>query len=210
MARTGRRPAGADTRAVILDVARAEFARTGYDAVSLRSIARAAGVDPALVHHYFDGKSGLFAEVLQFPIDPATVLPQILDGELDQLGERLVGFYLGLWESPETGPGMAAAVRAALTSDAGAAALGAFVVREVMQRLAALVGPDRPLLRASLVGSQLVGLGVARYLVRLEPMVSASVEDLVAAVAPTIQRYLTGELRTEDCAVPSPEVYFTK
>ncbi|CAN5330025.1 TetR family transcriptional regulator [soil metagenome] len=200
MARTGRRPAGTDTRALILDAAREQFAQTGYDAVSLRGIARAAGVDPALVHHYFDGKSALFAEVLEFPVSPASVLPHILDGDLDELGERLVRFFLGLWQSPETGPRMAAAIRTALSSEAGSAALSGFVVREIMHRVAARLGPDRPLLRTSLVGSQLVGLGVARYLVRIEPLVSASDEEVVAAVAPTLQRYLTGELG--DCAEP--------
>ncbi len=194
MARTGRRPGNVDTRQAILDVARAQFAEFGYDGVSLRGVARAAGVDPALVHHYFDGKSGLFADVLALPLDPAAVLPFILEGDQLELGERIIRFFLGLWESPETGPRMAAAIRGALSSEEGSVRLGAFFVREVMQRVAAQLQVDRPMLRASLTGSQLIGVAVARYLVRAGPLVEASTEEIVAAVAPTLQRYLTGDL----------------
>jgi len=197
MARTGRRPGNADTRQQIVDVARAQFAEQGYDAVSLRAVARGAGVDPALIHHYFDGKSGLFAEVLQLPLDPATVLPAVLSGDLDRLGERLLRFFLELWESPETGPRMRAAVRAALSSEQASARLGDFVVREVLGRLADRLGSDRALLRATLTGTQLIGLAVVRYLVQAGPLRQASIEQIVAAVAPTLQRYLTGRLPTD-------------
>lgn len=194
MARTGRRPGNADTRQQILDVARAQFAELGYDGVSLRGVARAAGVDAALVHHYFEGKSGLFADVTQLPLDPAAVLPMVLSGEVDQLGERLLRFFLGLWESPETGPRMRAAMRTALASEEASTRLGDFIVREVITRVAATLGSDRPELRAALTGSQLVGLGVGRYLVQAGPLTAASIEEIVAAMAPTVQRYLTGDL----------------
>lgn len=103
MGRTGRRRGNAGTRQQILDIARTQFADLGYEGVSLRGIARAAGVDPALVHHYFDGKSGLFADVMQLPLDPAVALPAVLSGDVDRLGERLLRFFLSLWESPDTG-----------------------------------------------------------------------------------------------------------
>jgi AcrR family transcriptional regulator len=193
MARTGRRPGNVDTRQLILDVARAQFAEQGYDAVSLRGVARAAGVDPALVHHYFDGKSGLFAEVMHLPLDPSSVLPLLLAGDREELGERII-FFLGLWDSPVTGPRMAAAFRAAISTEEESLRLGTFAVREIMQRVAAQLGVDRPLLRASLTGSQLVGIAVVRYLIRAEPLVAASTEQIVTAAAPTLQRYLTGEL----------------
>jgi len=194
MARTGRRRGNVDTKRQIVDVARAQFAELGYDGVSLRGIARAAGVDPALVHHYFDGKSGLFADVMQLPVDPALALPIVLDGELDQLGERLLRFFIGLWESPETGPRMRAALRTALSSEESSRRLGDFVAREIMTRLAARLDSDRPQLRATLTGSQLIGLAVGRYLVQVDPLTQASVEELVTATAPTLQRYLTGPL----------------
>ncbi|MGI8691362.1 MAG: TetR family transcriptional regulator [Geodermatophilaceae bacterium] len=194
MARTGRRRGNVDTKRQIVDVARAQFAELGYDGVSLRGIARAAGVDPALVHHYFDGKSGLFADVMQLPVDPALALPIVLDGELDQLGERLLRFFIGLWESPETGPRMRAAFRTALSSEESSRRLGDFVAREIMTRLAARLDSDRPQLRATLTGSQLIGLAVGRYLVQVDPLTQASVEELVTATAPTLQRYLTGPL----------------
>ncbi|MEJ7705504.1 MAG: TetR family transcriptional regulator [Geodermatophilaceae bacterium] len=127
MARTGRRRGDVDTRAEILAAARAQFAERGYDGASLRGIARAAGVDPALVHHYFDGKSGLFAEVMQLPADPAAVLPAVLAVDLDEIGASLLRFFLGLWEEPHTGPQMLAWIRSSLASEAGTARLREFV-----------------------------------------------------------------------------------
>lgn len=194
MARTGRRPGNADTKRQIVDVARTQFAELGYEGVSLRGIARAAGVDPALVHHYFDGKSGLFAEVMALPVDPVALLPAVLRGELDQLGERLLRFFLGLWESPETGPRMRAAMRTALASEEASTRLGDFVVREILARLAARLDADQAQLRAMLAGTQLIGLALGRYLVEADPLTQASVEEIVTAVAPTLQRYLTGPL----------------
>ncbi len=202
MARTGRRPGRIDTRQQIVDAARTQFAELGYDGASLRGIARAAGVDPALVHHYFDGKSGLFADVMQLPIDPAVMLPAVLGGDPDQLGERLVRFFLGLWESPDTGPRLRAALRTALASEEASARLGAFVEREILARLAARLGSDRPLLRATLAGSQLIGLAVGRYLVQAAPFTGPGVEEFVAAVAPAVQRYLTGPLPDDASSRP--------
>lgn len=195
MARTGRRPGNVDTRAEILAAARDQFARSGYDQTSLRGVARAAGVDPALVHHYFSGKSALFAEVMQVPVDPAAVLPAVLAAGPEQLGGALIRFFLDLWESPQSGPQMLAWVRSSLASDEGSVRLREFIFGEVLRRVAGHL-PDQPAAqhRAALAASQLIGLAVGRYLVRVPPLAAASIEDLVAQVGPTLQRYLTGEL----------------
>lgn len=191
MARTGRRPGHSGAREAILDAAREAFAEHGFEAASLRSIARRAGVDPALVHHYFGTKDGLFAAAMELPIDVEEALPALIAPGVEGLGERLVRFYLGVWEAPETRDRFLAVVRGAVTHEASAAMLRGFITRQILSRVAAAVEAPDPQLRASLVGSQLVGLSMVRYVVRVEPLASADAETVVAAVAPTIQRYLT-------------------
>src|SRR6266566_170590 len=102
MARTGRRPGNQDTREAILAAAREAFAERGYDRVSIRAIATSAGVDPALVHHYFGTKDQLFLATVDAPIDPGEILPKILAGERDELPERLVRTFLSVWDHPVT------------------------------------------------------------------------------------------------------------
>jgi AcrR family transcriptional regulator len=194
MARTGRRPGAGGTREAILDAAREHFAEHGFSDTSVRAVAARAGVDPALVHHYFGTKDGLFAAAMELPIDPAAVLPVLLEPGLDGLGERLVRFFLSVWDEPAPRTRIQAILRSALTHEAAAALLRDFVTREIFGRVAAAVDAPDARLRASLVGTQLVGLGVLRYIVRVEPLASADPDAVVAAVAPTIQRYLTGEL----------------
>jgi len=194
MARTGRRPGGGGTRDAILDAARETFAERGYDGATVRVVAARAGVDPALVHHYFGTKDALFAAAMELPFDPAAVVPVLLGPGLDGLGERLVRFFLRVWDEPAPRARIQAILSSALTYEAAATLLREFVTREILGRVAAAVAAPDAELRASLVGSQLVGLGILRYLVRVEPLASADTETVVAAVAPTIQRYLTGEL----------------
>lgn len=197
MARTGRRPGNADTRQEILTVATAQFAELGYDGVSLRGVARAAGVDPALLHHYFSGKSGLFTEVMHLPFDPAVVLPDVLRGPLASLGPRLARFFLGLWESPRSGPQMVAWIRSSLATEDASRRLREFALGELLARVAALLpADDEPERRAALVASQLIGVAVGRYLVQAAPLVEAGIDELVAVIGPTLQRYLTGALPT--------------
>jgi AcrR family transcriptional regulator len=194
MARTGRRPGDSGTREAILDAARESFAELGFSDTSVRAVAARAGVDQALVHHYFGNKDGLFAAAMELPFDPAAVAPALLEGGVDGLGERLVRFFLEVWEQPESRVRIQAMLRSALTQDAAAELLRDFVTREVLGRVAAAVDvPDAPL-RAALVGSQLVGLGMLRYIVRVEPLATADRETVLDAVAPTVQRYLTGKL----------------
>lgn len=202
MARTGRRPGNVDTRTEIVTAARTVFAEVGYDGASVRGIARAAGVDPALVHHYFSGKSALFAEVMQLPLDPRQLVPQLLAGDRAGLGLRIATTFLRLWDSPDVGPRMVAVVRTALASDEGSQRLGQFFAREVLGPVAAQLGADRPELRAALVGSQLMGLAVGRYLVRLPALAAAPPDAVAAAVAPTLQRYLAGSLLPSDEVAP--------
>ena len=186
----GRPADGGDRRRQILAAARAEFAEKAYAGASVRGIARAAGVDPALVHHYFGTKEQVFVAAMELPFDPAERLPQVLAGDPDALGERLVRMFLGMWSEPSFREPMLGLVRSAFTSEQGAALLREFVSTALLARVAAAVGGDP--LRVETAAAQLVGLAMLRYVVRIEPIASASEDDLVALVAPTVQRYLTG------------------
>lgn len=186
----GRRPGAADTRGHILDVAKAEFARLGYDGASVRGIARVADVDPALVHHYFGSKEGLFTAALRLPFEPGAELPAMLQGDPAGLGERFARMFLRIWSDPSFRESMLAMLRSATTSEQGATMLREFVSRTLLARVADAVGtPDAPL-RANVATAQLVGIAMLRYVVRVEPLASASEEDVVALVAPALQRYL--------------------
>jgi AcrR family transcriptional regulator len=197
MSPAGRRPGNSDTREGILDAARDCFAASGYDGATIRAIAAKAGVDPALVHHFFGAKAELFATAMELPVSSTQVLPTILQGDVDALGERLVRGFLALWDDPASRRRMLAVVRSAVRQETAAAMLRAFLRREVIGTVArSLDTPDADL-RATLVGSQLIGLAMARYVIKVQPLASASVETLVAAYAPTIQRYLTGDLAAD-------------
>ncbi|GAA2706528.1 TetR family transcriptional regulator [Micromonospora olivasterospora] len=193
--RTGRRPGNPDTREAILGAARAAFAERGFDAASIRSIAQAAGVDPALVHHYFGSKDQLFLAAMNAPLDPGALLPAVLAGAPDGLGERLVRTFLGVWDSP-AGAAAVALLRSAVSNEWTARLLREFVVTQVLRRVLDHldVDPAELPLRGSLVATQLIGLATTRYVLRLEPVASAPPETLVAALAPTVQRYLFGDL----------------
>jgi AcrR family transcriptional regulator len=186
----GRRPGGPDTRAAIVDAARSSFATKGYDKSSLRGIARDAGVDPALVHHYFDGKAALFAETMAVPVNPAELIARIIAGEQDRLGWRVVETFLGVWEPPERREALVALVRSSMTSEEAARMLREFLGREVFGRIAASTGAPDPQLRGALAASQMIGLVIARYVVRVPGLVDASRADLVEHLGPVIQGYL--------------------
>jgi AcrR family transcriptional regulator len=196
--RTGRRPGKQDTREEILAAARETFADHGFESASIRRIAARAGVDPALVHHYFGTKEDLFRTAAAAPIDPATFFPQIWAGDPEGLGERIVRAFLGVWEDPETGPAIRATVRRAVADERSAVLLREFfatlVVRRIVHELGADKTPEEGALRASLVASQLFGVALGRYLLRLQPLADLPVETIVTAIAPTVQRYLTADL----------------
>ena len=187
MARTGRRPGAGGTRDKILAAARSHFADVGFEGATIRGIAAAAKVDPKLVLHYFESKEGVFIAAVDFPFDPAIAIPPLLEPGLDGLGSRLVRFFLETWESPAGSP-MLALIRSVVSSERAAAMLRDFVTREVLARLARALELDQPHLRASLVGSQLVGLAMLRYVVKVEPLASAPVARVATWIGPTLQR----------------------
>jgi len=201
MARSGRRPGESGSREVILSAARERFARLGFDGTTIRGIAQDAAVDPGMVHHFFGTKDGIFAAAMELPIDAAVVIPALLDEGLDGLGERLLRFFLSLWENPASRLAMSAILRSAVSQERAAALLRGFVGREVIGRLAQRIDRPEPELRATLVGSQLLGLALIRYVIRVEPLASAPAEAVVAAVAPTLQRYLTEPLDNANSSV---------
>lgn len=194
MARTGRRPGEPDTRSRIAAAARELFAERGFDQTSIRAVAAAAEVDPALVHHYFGSKQRLFLEAVEFPIDALRGVGAIADGDVQQVGARLVRFALRLWADPDVLPSLLGVLRSAVTDDEAARMLGVLFTRQGPVQLVRRLGSDNPELRAELVGTQLVGMAIARHILRVEPLTSADEDLIVAAVGPTMQRYLVGDL----------------
>jgi AcrR family transcriptional regulator len=192
--RRGRRPGGTDTRAALVEAARAVFTEQGYDGATVRSIASRAGVDAAMVNHWFGGKEGLFAEaVLKLPFSPKDLVDQLLDGPVEDLGERIVRTFLTTWDT--TGGGVFTALMRSITSHEQAAhVLQDFLVNHIVGRVLSSVGTDRQEFRATLVASQLVGMGLIRYVAQFEPLASTDVETMVPAVAPTVQRYIDGDI----------------
>jgi len=197
----GRRPGGEDTRAAIVTAARSEFARRGYDGTSLRGVAREAGVDAKLVHHYFDGKTELFAEVLSFPVDPAELLERLAAVPPEGLGEALARLFLTAWDAPEGRERFAAMFAAAAAQEEHARMVREFVGREILRRVverlktqevggAALGGDESLELRVALGAAQLIGMGTLRYVVRVPSVADATVEELVAILGPTLQHHL--------------------
>jgi AcrR family transcriptional regulator len=191
--RRGRRPGGADTRAQLLAAARAEFAERGYEGATVRRIAERAGVDPAMVNHWFGGKDALFTASLAIPVSPAQIQAEVVPGDPEQLGARIVGRFLTVWDATGGGP-LAALLQSVAGHEDAARMLREFVTNVLVGPIVRAVAPDRPELRGSLMGSQLVGLGMVRYVLELEPLASAEHAVVVAAIAPTLQRYLTGPL----------------
>jgi AcrR family transcriptional regulator len=198
LARTGRRPGNQDTREAILASAREAFAERGFDGASIRLIAGSAGVDPALVHHYFGTKDQLFLDAMRAPIDPTKLLPAILAGGADGAGERLVRTLLGVWDSP-AGGAIIALFRSAVSNELIARMMREFVVRRILRRIAKELDldPAEAPVRVNLVASQIAGLVMVRYILKIEPLASAPAETIVALVGPTIQRYLTQPLPAE-------------
>ena len=196
MARTGRRPGAGGTKEKIQAAARSHFTRVGYEGATIRGIAAAAKVDPKLVLHYFGSKEGVFRAAMDFPFDPAAALPALLQPGLDGLGTRIARFFLESWES-RGGSRVLALIRSAVSNEGAAALLRDFVTREVLARVAEALELDQPRLRASLVGSQLVGLAVLRYVLKVEPLASAPRSRVAAWIGPTLQRYLTDPAATK-------------
>ncbi|MET7763960.1 TetR family transcriptional regulator [Streptomyces sp. NPDC005336] len=200
--RSGRRPGKPDTRGAILEAARATFAARGYDGSSIRQIAASAGVDPALVHHYFGNKEDLFLEVVKPPIEPAAMMDDIFADGIEAAPENLVRAFLGVCEGPVTGPALLGLLRGAVAHPWQALLLREFfttqIARRVVRRLGSAVDPQELPLRASLVSSQLFGLAVARYMLHIQPLADAPEEVVLAAVGPNIRRYMLGDLGAQE------------
>ena len=189
------RPAGESrAREAILRAARGTFATKGYDRTTIRGVARTARVDPALVHHYFGTKDRLFAAAMQFPVDPSMVADLIVGPGLEGAGERLVRLFLRIWDTPENREPMLGLLRSAVTNPRAARMLREFVSKALLSRVAPALGGDDAELRAALVGSQVIGLAIFRYVLEVEPLASAGEEELVAAVAPRFQEFISGDL----------------
>lgn len=192
--RPGRPTGTSDSRDRILSSARELFARNGIDKTTIRAIAAGAGVDPALVHHYFGTKQQLFATAIHLPIDPAEVLGPLRATPIEQLGHELPSLLLPLWDSA-LGSGFIATLRSLMAgSDVS-------LVRSFLQEVIAVeVGsrvddpPGSGMLRIQFVASQMVGVAMARYILELQPFASLPVQQIADTIAPNLQRYLTGDL----------------
>ncbi|MGB9304148.1 MAG: TetR family transcriptional regulator [Mycobacterium sp.] len=189
------RPAGSsDTRDRILASARELFAQNGIDRTSIRAIAKGAGVDAALVHHYFGTKQELFAAAIRLPIDPMTVLIPMREVPVSELGLRVPSVLLPIWDS-DLGAGLIATMRSLLGgADVNLARsfLQEVVTAEIGPRVDDPPGTGR--IRAQFVASQLMGVVMARYIVKIEPFASLPAEQVAETIAPNLQRYLTGDL----------------
>ncbi len=199
--RTGRRPGGSGTRDDILEAARKLFAERGYAGATIRAIAQEAGVDGALIHHFFASKEGVFAAAIEDTFAPSEMLPPVLQAGVEGMGERLVRTFLNKWEEPTTDQQLLAVLRSAVSNEEAAQLLRNFLTQELLGRIGqALKGEDAEL-RATLIGAQLVGVAFLRYVMAYGPMAHMPTESLVHLLSPTIQRYLT-----EPLAIPSPPV----
>ena len=199
-ARSGRRPGAEDTRGRITAAARGAFAERGFDGATIRSIAEAAEVDPALVHHYFGTKQQLFIAAMEMPVDVAAMVPLVMAGPPDMVGERFLRFVLAQWEAPPVRSLFLGIVRSAATDPVAAGMLRRVLAEGPLLAIVRALGTPDAALRAALAGSQFVGLVMARYVVGIEPLASASAESVARAVGPTIQRYLTGDIGADQGA----------
>ena len=199
MKRSGRRPGNQDTRSSILEAARRTFAEKGFDKASIRAIAAGAEVDPALVHHYFGTKEKLFLASMNAPINPGELIPQALAGPRAQAGERLIRLVLTVWDSP-AGAAALAMFRSALSNEWTARLLREFVITQILRRAVGelVADPAEAPMRSALLATQISGVMVTRYVLKIQPLADADPEAIVAAIGPNIQRFLDD---------PMPEVF---
>lgn len=189
----GRRAGAPDTRAAVLAAAQVSFAEQGYRGTTIRAVASAAGVDPALVHHYFGTKDDLFLAAMELPVDPRDVIASVTDGPVEEVAERYLTAVLGVWDDPAVRPALLIVARRVL-EPGGERLLSEGFLPVVIQPLGAILGLDRPEHRMSLVASQVMGLILMRYVLRVEPLASLPRDVVIATLAPTLQHYLTGDL----------------
>jgi len=194
--RVGRRPGKPGTREAIVAAARAAFAQEGYERASLRGIARRAHVDPALIHHYFDGKPDLFVEVLHLATDPRVIAARVKASGKGR-GTDLVRAFLTMWERsrPDGRSRFVGLVEAVAASQQASDGLREFLNERVWSFVdEGSADTDQPALRHCFVASQLFGLAWTRYILRVEPFASAPVDELAGWVGPFVDRALDGTL----------------
>jgi AcrR family transcriptional regulator len=185
----GRRPGQTQTRDDILAAARNQFGQRGYNGATIRGIAAEAGVNPALVHHFFGSKEQVFVAALNLPMTPSKVAEAILQGPRDQIGERMIRMFLGLWSAPETRQPFLALVRSVASNEQIASLMRQFLEHTVVGPVSAAL--DLPPLRITGAASQGIGLAMARYVIKVEPLASATDDEVVELVAPVLQHYFT-------------------
>ena len=191
---TGRRPGATTTRALIEDAGRKQFAERGFDRTSIRSIAKQAGVDPALVTHFFGTKWELFLTVVELPWDPPALIETVVTGDQTLVGRRLATAIVGMLEDEHRRSPMLGMIRAATSEPAAAVLVREFLTRNVLQPIAERLGAADAEYRAGLAMSQIVGFSMARYVVALEPLANRSRASVIADLGTTLQHYLRGEL----------------
>ncbi len=192
--RRGRRPGGTDTREALLNAAREVFIEQGFDGATVRAIAGRAGVDAAMVNHWFGGKEGLFGEaVLKLPFNPQDIVNILVGSPPDMVGDTIVRTVLSRWDASGGGV-FTALIRSVASHDEAAGMLRDFFLKFVFKQVIGKFSPDHKELRATLIATQIVGLGMVRYVARFEPLASADVDTLAVAIAPTLQRYINGPI----------------
>ena len=192
--RSGRRPGPTTTREAIAEAARRQFAELGYDRATIRAIAGEAGVDPALVVRFYGSKDALFLDVMALPPTVADGIASLADGPRETVGRRLAEVIVGMLENPLSRSVVLGRIRSASSHPDAAALVRETVTRDVGRLVSALTD-DEPETRAVLVGSQVVGLALARHVVQVEPLASLPAADVIDYIAPTLQHYLVGTLR---------------
>lgn len=187
----GRRPGRTDTRAAIQTAALTLFSELGYEKVSLRAIARAADVDPALIHHYFENKADLFARsVLDLPLDAEQIVRSILDGPVETIGDRTILAFLDAWERPGATDRFTAMMRAAVTDPSARRPLSEFMTKEILVKVVESIGHGNARLRAQLGVSLVLGLALSRDILELPALVKARKPVLVKAYGRAMQAHL--------------------
>lgn len=189
----GRPPGSSDTRDQILSAARELFAANGLDKTSIRAVATRAGVDSALVHHYFGSKQQLFAAAIHVPVDPMEIIGPIREIPVEELGRALPSLLLPLWD--EFAPSLTATLRSILAGSE-VTLLRSFLREVIVAELSTRLDdpPGSGVIRAEFVASQMLGVFLARYLLAVEPFASLSTDKIAATLAPNLQRYMTGDL----------------
>lgn len=177
---------------MLLEAAREVFSEQGFEGATVRTIAARAGVNASLVNHWFGGKQGLFAATIDDLFDVTNVVNGVPTGDPVTLAQQLVRAFVTKWDAH--GARFAAMVRSISSQKIAATMLSDFLTTRVFRRVARDIAPDQAEFRASLCATQIIGLGIMRYVLRLEPLVTASVDKVVTAIAPTVERYLIGDL----------------